>query len=67
MGRKKEEVGKVKKESSVALKYFSNLVRESGESKRSVTGVDLEGPMGQGMPATGAQLSLPSMPGPATI
>ena len=45
LGRKKEEVGKVKRESSVALKYFSNLVRESAETRRCVIAVDLEGPM----------------------
>lgn len=45
MGKKKEEVGKVKRESDVARKYFANLVRESGEGRRGVESVDLEGPL----------------------
>lgn len=32
----------MKGESEVARKYFGNLVRESGEGKRGVEGVDLE-------------------------
>ncbi|KAK5109301.1 hypothetical protein LTR62_007175 [Meristemomyces frigidus] len=35
---------KVKEESEVARKYFGNLVRESGEVRHRVIGVDLEGP-----------------------
>lgn len=34
----------MKRESEVARKYFGNLVRETGEGKRSVEGIDLEGP-----------------------
>ncbi|MCJ1377061.1 mitofusin [Xylographa soralifera] len=34
---------KVKRESEVARKYFGNLVRESGEGRRGVEAVDLEG------------------------
>lgn len=39
----REEKAKTKKESEVARKYFSNVVRESTEGKRSVESVDLEG------------------------
>jgi len=49
--KKKEEVGKVRTESEVARKYFGNLVREAHEGKRSVEGVDLEGP-GPGVAAS---------------
>jgi mitofusin len=45
LGRRKEEVGKVKQESEVASKYFANLFRESQESRRTVDQVDLEGPL----------------------
>ena len=41
---KREETGKVRTESEVARKYFSNLVRESGEIRTAVQRVDLEGP-----------------------
>ena len=44
--QKREETGKVRKESEVARKYFGNLVRESGEVRRTVDGVDLEGAVG---------------------
>jgi mitofusin 2 len=40
---KREDTTKIKKESEVARKYFTNLVRESNESKRTVEAVDLEG------------------------
>ena len=40
---KREDTNKVKKESELARKYFSNLVRESSESRHSVESVDLEG------------------------
>jgi mitofusin 2 len=43
--KKKEDVGKIKRESQVARKYFGNLVRESGEGQRRVEAVDLEGPL----------------------
>jgi mitofusin 2 len=43
--QKKEEVSKIKHESQVARKYFANLVRESGEGRRRVEAVDLEGPL----------------------
>ena len=42
--QKKEDVSKIKRESEVARKYFSNLVRESSEGQRRVQAVDLEGP-----------------------
>ena len=42
--KKKEEVKKVQGESEGAKKYFTNLVRESQEGRRSVESVDLEGP-----------------------
>lgn len=55
LGRRKEDVSKVKRESSVASKYFSNLCRESAEARRGVMSVDLEGPMvGGGISATAA-------------
>jgi mitofusin len=41
---RKEDTGKVRIEAEVARKYFSNLVRESGEIKEGVRRVDLEGP-----------------------
>jgi mitofusin 2 len=41
----KEDVSKIKRESQVARKYFGNLVRESGEGRRRVEAVDLEGPL----------------------
>jgi mitofusin len=43
--KKKEDVGKVKRESEVARKYFGNLVRESNAGRRRVEAVDLEGPL----------------------
>lgn len=43
LGAKREDKVKVKRESEVARKYFSNLVRESSEGRRSVEAVDLEG------------------------
>lgn len=43
--QKKEDVSKIKRESQVARKYFGNLVRESGEGRRRVEAVDLEGPL----------------------
>ena len=43
--RKKEDVTKIKRESEVARKYFSNLFRESSECRRRVEAVDLEGPL----------------------
>lgn len=45
LARRKQEVGKVKQESEVALKYFSNLFRESGDNRRSVDDLDLDGPL----------------------
>ncbi|KAL9050449.1 MAG: hypothetical protein Q9162_006630 [Coniocarpon cinnabarinum] len=41
---KREETGKIRTESEVAKKYFSNLVRESTEVRGAVQRVDLEGP-----------------------
>ncbi|KAJ5098674.1 hypothetical protein N7532_005675 [Penicillium argentinense] len=51
LARRKQEVGKVKQESDVALKYFANLFRESGENRRSVEDLDLDGPLPGGMGA----------------
>ncbi|KAL1998351.1 hypothetical protein VTN02DRAFT_6358 [Thermoascus thermophilus] len=45
LARRKDEVSKVKRESEVASKYFSNLFRESGENRRAVEQVDLESPL----------------------
>jgi len=41
--QKREDVSKVKRESEVARKYFGNLVRDSSEARRRVSGIDLEG------------------------
>ncbi|QDS75929.1 hypothetical protein FKW77_003012 [Venturia effusa] len=41
---KKQKTDKLKHESLVAQKYFSNLVTKTGEIKRRVERVDLEGP-----------------------
>lgn len=43
LSRKKEDVEEIKIKSEVARKYFSNLLRESVESRRIVERVDLEG------------------------
>ncbi|KIV93531.1 hypothetical protein PV10_04741 [Exophiala mesophila] len=43
--QKKEDVAKIQKESEVARKYFSNLVRDSSETRRRVSVIDLEGPI----------------------
>lgn len=45
LARRKQEVSKVKQESEVALKYFANLYRESGENRRSIEDLDLDGPL----------------------
>ena len=45
---KRTELGKVKGQSDVALKYFSNLVTESGRIGGNVRDVDLEGSNTQG-------------------
>ena len=44
LSAQREDATKTKQESEVARKYFSNLVRESNESRRSVESIDLEGP-----------------------
>lgn len=44
LGEKRDSRLKVKTESEVARKYFSNLVRESQEGKARVEDVDLDGP-----------------------
>ena len=41
---RKEEKDKLRGESRVAVKYFSNLVGRAGEISRKVGAVDLEGP-----------------------
>lgn len=43
LGEERKEKVQVKRESEVARKYFGNLVRESGEVRRGVEAVDLEG------------------------
>ncbi|KAJ5946783.1 hypothetical protein N7454_003622 [Penicillium verhagenii] len=45
LARRKQEVSKVKQESEVATKYFANLFRDSSENRRSVEGLDLDGPL----------------------
>lgn len=45
LARRKQEVAKVKQESEVATKYFSNLFRDSTENRRSVEDLDLDGPL----------------------
>lgn len=44
LGTKREETRKVKDESAVARKYFSNLVNETTRIRNTVEAVDLEGP-----------------------
>lgn len=44
LGAKREETKKIRTESDVARKYFSNLVAETGRIKNTVEEVDLEGP-----------------------
>lgn len=44
LGARREETLKVRKESEVALKYFSNLVRNSGQQRGQVNAVDLDAP-----------------------
>ncbi|CAL5870836.1 uncharacterized protein PFLUO_LOCUS5077 [Penicillium psychrofluorescens] len=52
LGRRKQEVTKIQQESTVAAKYFSNLVRESGQNRQSVDDLDLDAPLPGGMAAT---------------
>ncbi|KAF3483383.1 transmembrane GTPase Fzo1 [Arthroderma uncinatum] len=42
LSKRKDEVGKIKKESEIAQKYFSNLFRESTEHRRTVEQIDLD-------------------------
>ena len=42
LGEKREDKRKVERESEVARKYFSNLLRETNEAKGRVEDVDLE-------------------------
>ncbi|KZF26722.1 hypothetical protein L228DRAFT_216932 [Xylona heveae TC161] len=44
LGIRRDETEKIKRESEVARKYFSNLYRESRDLRRSVETVDLDGP-----------------------
>ncbi|KAH8668112.1 hypothetical protein BGZ60DRAFT_408616 [Tricladium varicosporioides] len=44
LGSKREETRKIKGESEVARKYFSNLVNQSADLRNNVEAVDLEGP-----------------------
>ncbi|TPX09472.1 uncharacterized protein E0L32_009360 [Thyridium curvatum] len=43
LGGRREETLKVRAESAVALKYFSNLVRDSAHQRAAVGGIDLDG------------------------
>lgn len=50
LGARRDETLKVRAESSDALKYFSNLVQQSGHQRSLVEGVDLEAhPPGTGL------------------
>ncbi|PWY63876.1 transmembrane GTPase Fzo1 [Aspergillus heteromorphus CBS 117.55] len=51
LGRRKQEVSKTKHESEGACKYFSNLFRESGENRTSVSNIDLDAPLPGGLAA----------------
>lgn len=42
LGQRREETLKVKKESNDALKYFTNLMRNSSHQRAQVEAVDLE-------------------------
>ncbi|KAF3804674.1 Transmembrane GTPase fzo1 [Colletotrichum gloeosporioides] len=44
LGQRREETLKVRQESEVALKYFGNLYRNSGQQRAVVQGVDLDAP-----------------------
>jgi mitofusin len=44
LGSKREDTLKVRGESEVARKYFSNLVNESAKIRNTVENIDLEGP-----------------------
>lgn len=44
LGIKREDTLKIKNESEVARKYFSNLVTKSGKLRIGVEAIDLEGP-----------------------
>lgn len=45
LGKKKEDVSKIKKESSHAKSYFERLLREVQQGRTQVDAVDLEGPL----------------------
>ncbi len=42
LGTRREETVQVRAESTVALKYFGNLVRESAQQRTMVESVDLD-------------------------
>lgn len=42
LGKRREETLKVKKESHDALRYFTNLVRNSADQRTQIQGLDLE-------------------------
>jgi mitofusin len=44
LGSKREDTLKVRSESEVARKYFSNLVNESAKIRNTVENIDLESP-----------------------
>ncbi|KAH8705324.1 hypothetical protein BGW36DRAFT_402925 [Talaromyces proteolyticus] len=45
LGRRREDVSKIREESEVAKKYFSNLFRESQNNRRNVDQIELDGPL----------------------
>lgn len=51
LARRKQEVGKLKGESQAASKYFSNLFRDSTDTRTSVQTIDLEPPLPGGITA----------------
>jgi mitofusin 2 len=44
LGTRREETLKLREESEVALKYFSNLVRDSAHQQNTLETIDLESP-----------------------
>ena len=52
LAKRRTDVGRVKGESEVACKYFSNLLRDSGESRNTVQQIDLDAPLPGALAAT---------------